>query len=190
MKKLLISLAALLLSANAYSATYVIDDDNKGAHAFINFKIKHLGYSWLTGRFNRFSGTFDYEADKLAQSSVEVTIDTSSIDSNHARRDKHLRSDDFLDVDKFPKAKFVSTDIKVINDNKFQIIGDLTLHGVTKQIAIDAHKIGEGKDPWGGYRAGFSGTTEIALKDFAIEKNLGPASTHVILELHVEGIRK
>lgn len=190
MKKLLFTLATLVFAANTYAATYVIDDDNKGAHAFINFKIKHLGYSWLTGRFNTFSGSFDYDANKLADSSVQVTIDTSSIDSNHARRDKHLRSDDFLDVDKFPKATFVSTSIKVINDNQFKIIGNLTLHGVTKQITIDAEKIGEGKDPWGGYRAGFAGTTEIALKDFAIEKNLGPASTHVILELHVEGIRK
>ena len=187
-KTLLAAGLVALLSPLANAADYVIDD--KGAHAFINFKIKHLGYSWLTGRFNEFSGKFSYDAASPNDASIVVNINPASIDSNHAERDKHLRSGDFLNVDKFSSAKFESTNIKDLGDGKLKVTGNLSLHGVTKSIVIDAHKIGEGKDPWGGYRAGFSGTTSIALADYGITYNLGPASTHVDLELHVEGIKQ
>src|SRR5690606_6596823 len=105
-------------------------------------------------------------------------------------RDKHLRSPDFLNVEKFPKATFVSTKIVLDDDDEFEIVGDLTLNGVTKSITIEVDKIGEGKDPWGGYRAGFSGETEINMKDFNIKMDLGPASQTVKLELEVEGVKK
>jgi polyisoprenoid-binding protein YceI len=180
--------SAILLMGTASAAEYKID--TKGAHAFINFKIQHLGYSWLTGRFNDFEGTFSYDSEKPNDSKVMVEINTASIDSNHAERDKHLRSDDFLDVDKFAKAKFVSTKITDKGNGKLEVVGDLTLHGVTKSITIDAKKIGEGKDPWGGYRAGFSGKTTLGLKDFGIPERLGPASTEVHMSLHIEGIRQ
>lgn len=178
------------ISLPALADTYVID--TKGAHASINFAVKHLGYSWLTGRFDNFSGEFSYDPAKPEASTISVTIDTTSVNSNHAERDKHLRSDDFLNVDKFPKATFVSKQIKVDGDdkNEFDIIGDLTLNGVTKSVTIEVEKIGEGKDPWGGYRAGFEGETEINMRDFNIKMDLGPASQVVKLELHVEGIKK
>ena len=179
----LITGAILMPTVNA--ADYVID--NKGAHASINFKIKHLGYSWLTGRFDKFGGNFSYDPANVSASKIEVNIDTSSVNSNHAERDKHLRGDDFLDVNTFANAKFVSTSITEKAGGKLAVSGVLTLHGVSKNIVIDAETIGEGKDPWGGYRAGFSGTTSIALTDYAIKMNLGPASTHVQLELHIEG---
>ena len=169
----------------ANAADYVID--NKGAHASINFKIKHLGYSWLTGRFDKFDGKFSYDPANVSASKIEVNVDTSSVNSNHAERDKHLRSDDFLDVSAFANAKFVSESVTKKAGDQLEVKGVLTLHGVSKTITIDAQTIGEGKDPWGGYRAGFSGTTTIALTDFAIKMNLGPASTHVQLELHIEG---
>ncbi len=189
MKKLLVALATTaLFSLPVVAADYKIDD--KGAHAFINFKIKHLGYSWLTGRFNTFSGTFSYDEKDVNASKIVVDIDATSIDSNHAERDKHLKSNDFLNVSKYGKAKFVSTKITDKGNNQLEVVGDLTLHGITKSIVIDAEKIGEGKDPWGGYRAGFSGATKLGLKDFGIPERLGPASTHVELELHVEGIRQ
>ena len=175
--------AMFLPTANA--ADYVID--NKGAHASINFKIKHLGYSWLTGRFDKFDGKFSYDPANVSASKIEVNIDTSSVNSNHAERDKHLRSDDFLDVSAFANAKFVSESVTKKAGDKLEVKGVLTLHGVSKTITIDAQAVGEGKDPWGGYRAGFSGTTTIALTDFAIKMNLGPASTHVQLDLHIEG---
>lgn len=171
----------------AQAADYEIDV--KGAHAFINFRVSHLGYSWLEGRFNTFSGNFSYDAAKPQASTVMVDIETNSVDSNHAERDKHLRSADFLDVKRFPKAKFVSTSFTPVADG-YQLKGNLTLHGVTKPLTLKVDKIGEGKDPWGGYRAGFSGTTEFKMKDFGINANLGPASETVYMELHVEGIRK
>lgn len=167
------------------AADYVID--NKGAHASINFKIKHLGYSWLTGRFDKFDGKFSYDPANVSASKIEVNIDTSSVNSNHAERDKHLKSDDFLDVSAFSNAKFVSESVTKKAGDQLEVKGVLTLHGVSKTITIDAQAVGEGKDPWGGYRAGFSGTTTIALTDFAIKMNLGPASNHVQLDLHIEG---
>lgn len=191
MKKLFaLTLAAGLSMAamTAQAADYIID--TKGAHAFIQFKIKHLGYSWLYGRFDDFSGKFTYDAAKPEASKVSVTINTKSINSAHAERDKHLRGKNFLNVSKYPKASFSSTSFKPLGNGKFEMKGNLTLHGVTKNITIDVSEVGGGKDPWGGVRQGFSGTTTIALKDFGINYNLGPASTHVDLILDVEGIRQ
>jgi len=190
MKKLFIGSALVLslLSSLSHAADYVID--NKGAHASINFKIKHLGYSWLTGRFDKFDGNFSYDASNVSASKIEVNVDTSSVSSNHSERDKHLKSADFLEVDKFANAKFVSSSVTDKGNGKLSVKGQLTLHGVSKEIEINAEKIGEGKDPWGGYRVGFSGTTKLGLKDFGIKMDLGPASSHVLMELHIEGIKK
>jgi polyisoprenoid-binding protein YceI len=191
LKKSLLALAVSsigVMSLPALADNYVID--TKGAHASINFSIKHLGYSVLTGRFDKFEGEFSYDPAKPEASTINVTIDTTSINSNHAERDKHLRGADFLNVDKFPKATFVSKSIKADGKDEFDIIGDFTLNGVTKSVTIEVEKVGEGKDPWGGYRAGFSGETEIKLKDFNIKMDLGPASQTVKLELEVEGVKK
>ena len=117
MKKTGIAAAALLLSSMAFAepaGTYQFD--KKGAHQFVMFKISHLGYSWLYGRFNDFNGTFTVDAENPENSKVEATIQTASVDSNHAERDKHLRSDDFLDVDKYPTATFKSTSIEQTGD--------------------------------------------------------------------------
>jgi polyisoprenoid-binding protein YceI len=186
MKKLLTASTLLLSSliAPSYAADYVID--NQGAHASINFKTSHMGWSVLTGRFNTFDGKFSYDESNIEASKIAVNIDTSSIDSNHSKRDEHVRSADFLDVSKFATAKFVSTKVKDLGEGKLVITGDFTLHGITKSITIDAVKIGEGDDPWGGYRLGFSGTTEIAMGDFGFKMDFGK----VDLELHIEGIRQ
>lgn len=179
---------AMSLASIAPTADYVID--TKNAHAFIQFKIQHLGYSWLIGRFNEFEGTFTYNDKKPAESKVNVTIQTASVDSNHAERDKHLRSKDFLNVSKHPTATFTSKKITDNGNGKATIVGDLTLNGVTKEITIDVNKIGEGKDPWGGHRAGFEGMTKLTLKDFNINFDLGPASQEVEMYLSIEGVRK
>ncbi len=190
MKKLLlaITLIASSLINITNAADYIVD--YKGAHASINFKVQHLGYSWLTGRFDKFSGKFSYDKKNVSASKIEINIDTTSVNSNHADRDKHLKGDDFLDVNKFANAKFVSISVTDKGNNELEIKGDLTLHGISKLVTIKAHKIGEGKDPWGGYRAGFSGTTEITMKDFGIKMDLGPASAKVIFDLHIEGVRQ
>lgn len=180
--------AAMLLPSQLLAAKYVIDTE--GSHAFIQFRIQHLGYSWLSGRFNTFSGNFEYDENNPDKASVQVEIDVASIDSNHAERDKHLRNEDFLDVKKFPKASFKSTSFKDNGDGTAILKGDLTLHGVTKPVTIDVEHIGHGPDPWGGYRRGFEGTTRIALADYNINYNLGPKSKEVELTLSVEGIRQ
>lgn len=191
MKKLTSAFAGLLLlaSSQVFSAeNYQIDI--KGMHAFVEFKIKHLGYSWLKGRFNDFDGTFVYDEKNPEKSSVEVTIQTASIDSNHGERDKHLRGKDFLEVKKYPEAKFVSTKVESTGKGTAKIHGDLTLHGVTKAITIDAVEIGAGKDPWGGFRRGFEGKVTLTLADFGMNYNLGPASKNVEMILNIEGVRK
>lgn len=191
MKKTLIPLlfAGLAISSlPTQAADYVLD--TKGAHAFIQFRIKHLGYSWLYGRFNDFDGKFSYDEKNPNASKVEVNIRTTSIDSNHAERDKHLRGKDFLNVDKFPDAKFVSSSFEEQAGGKAVLKGNLTLHGVTKPISIDVEQIGAGPDPWGGERRGFYGTTSLMLKDFGIEYDLGPASREVFFDLSVEGIKQ
>lgn len=178
----MLSVGLLAAAFNVQAAEYAFD--KKGAHQFVQFRVQHLGYSWLYGRFNDFDGTFSYDADKPEKTKVSATIDTSSVDSNHAERDKHLRSDDFLNVDKFPKATFTSTGF----DGK-TLKGNLTLMGVTKPIEIAIEKIGEGKDPWGGYRAGFEGRTTFKMADYGIKKSLGPKSADVEMILSVEGVR-
>lgn len=191
MKKCLLgSLIAgvMLVAGSVNAADYVID--TKGAHASIQFKVSHLGYSFVVGRFNQFEGGFSFDKNDIKASKINVTINTASLDSNHAERDKHLRSADFLNVTKFPQADFVSKSVVDKGDGKFVLNGDLTLNGVTKPVAIDADYIGEGKDPWGGYRVGFVGQTQFALKDFDIQMDLGPASSHVTLDLVVEGIKQ
>ncbi len=175
-------------SASAEVEKYKIDTEN--AHAFIQFKISHLGYSWLYGRFNTFEGAFSYDTDKPSNSTVSIVIDTSSVDTNLALRDKHLRGEKFFEVDKFPRSSFESTSYKKKRGGKGVLKGDFTFHGVTKNITIDVVEIGDGKDPWGGYRRGFYGVTTLKLKDYNIMKDLGPASQEVELHLSIEGIRQ
>lgn len=181
-------LGAISYAPAAEAAEYVID--TKGAHASINFRIKHLGFSWLTGRFDKFSGTFAFDDKNPDASKVKVEIDTASVNSNHGERDKHLRSADFLETDKYPTAAFESTSVKMTGDGKAEIAGKFTMRGITKDIVINAERVGGGSDPWGGYREGFTGTTKLVLSDFAIKKDLGPAAKEVELTLEVEGVRK
>ncbi|MGV8843022.1 MAG: YceI family protein [Pseudomonas sp.] len=191
LKKTLTALAlstALLGAGAAMAADYKIDTD--GQHAFVNFKISHLGYSWLYGTFKEFEGTFSYDEQAPEASQVNVTLQTASVDSNHAERDKHLRSDDFLNAAKHPSATFKSTTVKSTGDGTADISGNLTLNGVTKPVVIAATFTGQGDDPWGGYRAGFEGSTTLKLKDFDIQKDLGPASQEVELIISVEGVRQ
>lgn len=180
--------AVLPISQPAFAADYVID--MKGAHASINFRVKHLGFSWLTGRFDKFSGNFSFDEKNPDASKVKVEIDTASVSTNHGERDKHLRSADFLDVSAFPTATFESTKVTSSAPGKATIVGNLTLHGVTKEVTIEASRVGGGDDPWGGYREGFEGSTTLNLADYAIKKDLGPASKQVELVLHVEGVRQ
>lgn len=181
----LLSLSLLAPMAQAESESYKID--TPGMHAFIQFRVKHLGFSWLYGRFNDFNGKFSYEEAFQQSSNVEVTINTTSLDSNHAERDKHLRGAKFLDVEKFPEAKFVSTAYKPKGAMAGTLEGNFTLKGVTKPISIEVEQIGSGEDPWGGFRRGFEGKTSFKAADYGIKH---PAVNEVELILSVEGIRE
>lgn len=184
----IVLLALSLVSTNLMADEYIID--KKGMHAFIQFKISHLGYSWLWGRFNDFDGHFTYDKNNPNASKIEITINTKSIDSNHAERDKHLRGDEFLDVEQFPQSKFVSTSFTMNDDGTAELKGDFTLHGVTKPIVIAIKRIGEGDDPWGSYRVGFEGITRIAMADYGIIRDIGSASAELDIILAIEGIRQ
>jgi polyisoprenoid-binding protein YceI len=189
LKKTLAALAlgtALLSAGQAMAADYKVDKE--GQHAFIDFKISHLGYSFIHGTFKDWEGAFSFDAKSPEASKINVVLKTASIDSNHAERDKHIRTKDFLDVEKFPEAKFVSTSVKSTGEKTADVTGNLTLHGVTKPVVIKATFNGEGKDPWGGYRAGFNGTTTLQLNDFGI-KGPGPTSQTLDLDISFEGVQ-
>ncbi len=182
-----LSLAAGLLSvgSTAIAAEYRIDP----AHSFVEFRANHLGYSWLYGRFNVISGQFTHDPNNPSANSITVEVDTTTVDTRHAERDKHLRSGDFLAVDKYPKATFKSTRYEGTAESG-KLHGELTVHGITRPVVFEITKMGEGPDPWGGYRAGFTGSYTLTRKDFGIDYDLGPASTTVELTLGVEGVRK
>jgi polyisoprenoid-binding protein YceI len=195
LKKTLAALAlgtALLSAGQAMAADYTIDKE--GQHAFVNFKISHLGYSFIYGTFKDWTGTFSFDAAKPEDSKISIDLKTASVFTNHAERDKHISSKDFLDVATYPDAKFVSTAVKTTGKNAdgkvtADVTGDLTLHGVTKPIVVKAVFLGEGKDPWGGYRAGFEGTTSIKRSDFGKMMDLGPQSDTLDLDISFEGVK-
>ncbi len=196
LKKTLAALAlgtALLTAGQAMAADYTIDKE--GNHAFINFKISHLGYSFIFGTFKDWDGKFTFDAAKPEDSKISITLNTKSVDTNHAERDKHIQSKDFLETDKYPTATFVSTSVKPTGKNAdgkltADVTGDLTLHGVTKPVVVKTVFLGEGKDPWGGYRAGFEGTTTIKRSDFGKMMDLGPQSDTLTLDIAFEGVQQ
>ena len=189
LKKTLAALAigSAVLSANVMAADYVVDKE--GQHAFVDFKISHMGYSFITGTFKDIDGKFSFDAAKPEDSKIEFNVNTASVFTNHAERDKHIASADFLNASKFAKATFVSTSVKSTGANTADVTGDLTILGVTKPVVVKATFLGEGKDPWGGYRAGFEGTTTIKRSDFGKQKDLGPKSDAVELYVSFEGVK-
>jgi len=192
-RKALLALTFMLgLSTVNAQATEHYTIDTKGMHAFVTFKIKHLGFSWLEGRFNHFSGDFEYDETNPANNKVKFELDVNSLDSNHAERDKHLRSKRFFDTKKFPKATFVSTQWVDKGNGKATLKGKFTLRGFTKNIDIDVSQVGSGKDPWGGFRRGFEGTTTLHLSDYKMKEGamLGPVAEDVHIWLSIEGVRK
>ena len=191
MKKvtIILLLSLLTLADGSFAAErYVID--TRGQHAFIQFRIPHLGFSWLYGRFNQFEGEFTFDEQNPAASSVIVSIQTRSIDSNHERRDDHLRGEDFLDTGTYPSAGFRSTAFVPLGDDRYRLEGELELLGRSAPISIDVTQIGAGTDPWGGFRRGFEGTTMLTLAAWGIDYDLGPAARAVELTLSLEGVRQ
>ena len=158
--------AAVTLPAVAAAATYAVDQ----AHSEASFQVRHL-VTKVRGKFADFVGTVVMDAAKPEASSVEFTIQATSIDTSVADRDKHLRSDDFFAVEKYPEITFKSTKIERAGDHAYQVTGDLTMRGVTKRITLPVTYLGEVKDPWGHVKAGFETAITLNRKDFGINWN-------------------
>jgi polyisoprenoid-binding protein YceI len=163
-------------------------------HSEVSFVVRHLVVSKVRGRFDRFGGTIVTDED-LARSSVNVTIDASSVNTNEPNRDNHVRSADFLDVENFPNITFVSTAVRS-ESGAFFVDGDLTIRGTTRPVTLDVELNGFGPDPYGGTRVGFSATAEVDRDDFGVSFN-GPIpgtdnamvlSNRVNLTLEVEAL--
>jgi polyisoprenoid-binding protein YceI len=142
------------------------------AHSHIEFAVRHLMISTVKGRFGTVEGTVVAdESDPTTAEVVDVRIDVASIDTREANRDTHLKSADFFDVEKYPVIHFKSTRITDVSGDTFKVVGDLTMHGVTREVTLDVTSEGRGKDPWGGDRAGFSATGKIKRSDFGLTWN-------------------
>jgi polyisoprenoid-binding protein YceI len=158
----LATLAALPLRAESYK----IDP----SHSEVGFTIRHM-VSNVRGRFNDFAGTVDMDPKAPQKGSVEFTIKATSIDTGNADRDKHLRTADFFDVEKYPEITFKSDSVKAAGKNKYDVTGTLTMHGVSKKVTLPVTYLGEGKDPWGNTRAGFETDTKLDRKAYGIVWN-------------------
>lgn len=155
-------------SAPTSTTTWNLDP----AHSRAEFKVKHMMISNVKGSFNGLSGTLVEDAADPARSSVEATIDIGSIDTGDAQRDAHLKSEDFFHDEKYPTMTFKSTKVEKKGEGEYSVTGDLTIHGVTKQVTfvVDGPSA-PAKDPWGNTRIGLSATTKINRKDFGLNWN-------------------
>ena len=166
MKKILYLILAFI-STPVFATNYKIDP----THTQIIFKIKHLAISTVTGNFSTFEGSFEFDPEKISESKTSVKINSDSIDTSNQKRDEHLKNQDFFDVVKFPEISFVSKEIKDIDGKNFTIVGDLTIHGVTKMVVLKTEYNGSATDPWGNERAAFSAEAKINRKDFGLTYN-------------------
>ena len=128
--------------------------------------------STVTGRFEKLSGTLDFDEQHPTKSNVEVKIDAASINTNEEKRDGHLKSPDFLDVEKYPYLYFKSKKIKVLDETRGQIVGDLTIRDITREVIFNVEYLGQAKSPWGTTSAGFSASTKISRKDWGLNWNV------------------
>jgi polyisoprenoid-binding protein YceI len=149
-------------------ATWNIDP----THTSVEFVVTHMMFTKVRGKFDMLEGTINYDPNNVANSSVNVTINAASINTGAVDRDNHLRSADFLNVEKFPHLTFVSTSVTPKNEKQATITGDLTIAGVTRTVSFDATFEGTGKNPWGKTVAAFSATTKINREDFGLTWNV------------------
>jgi polyisoprenoid-binding protein YceI len=165
------------------------------AHSVVGFSIRHLEIAWVEGRFKDFTGTVRYDDKDITKSSVEFAAKVASIDTGVEARDKHLRTADFFEVEKHPEMTFKSTRVELQGKNSYVLHGDLTLKGVTKQVALPFTVTGAIKDPWGNTRFGVEATTKINRRDFGV--NYGRAleggglvvADEVTINLHLEAVQ-
>jgi polyisoprenoid-binding protein YceI len=154
-------------ATTATRTTWNID----ASHSQVEFAVKHMMIATVRGRFADVKGTVVTDDSDLAKAEVDVVIDVNSIDTREAKRDAHLRSPDFFDAETFPLITFKSTRVTGAGGDQFKLVGDLTIHGVTREVALDVTSEGRAKDPWGGERAGYSAQTRVNRKDFGLTWN-------------------
>ena len=155
------------------------------SHSAIHFWVRHMVISKVHGRFARWSGAIELDEKDLTRSSVDVRIDASSIDTQVADRDTHLKSPDFLDVAKHPEITFRSRRIEKDRDG-YRVVGDLSIHGVAREVTLEAEFAGTGKDPWGNQRAGFSAKTSIDRRQYGLVWNAALETGGVLVGEKVE----
>jgi polyisoprenoid-binding protein YceI len=142
------------------------------AHSEINFTVRHMMISNVRGRFEKFSGTVEFNEQNPEQSSVDVEIEAASVNTRDPQRDTHLRSPDFFNAEAYPYLHFKSKQIKVSDSNRGLVYGDLTIRNITKEVVLDVEYSGEAKSPWGSISAGFSASTKINRKDWDLVWNV------------------
>ena len=163
------------------------------SHSLIEFSAKHMMITTVKGRMAELRGAITIDEANPDRSSVSVEVDTASIDTRSEQRDQHLRSPDFLDIEKFPTVTFRSTRIegaRASEGDGFKVIGDLTIRGTTREVTLDATFEGRGKDPWGGERVSFSADTKIDRRDFGLTWNAALETGGVLVsndvKIHIE----
>jgi polyisoprenoid-binding protein YceI len=160
--------AALSLPAAAATSTWQIDP----AHSAAQFAVKHLAISTVRGAFTSVKGTVQFDDKDITKSSVDVTIEVNSVDTRQPDRDKDLRSDHFFDAEHFPTITFKSKRVEQVSPGKLKISGDLTIHGITKEVVLDVDgPTAPVKDPWGNQRMAINATTKINRQDFGVKWN-------------------
>ena len=175
----------------ALTGTYTLDP----AHSRIGFVARHAMVTKVRGAFNDFVGTAVLDGDNPANSSANVTIQVKSIDTRQPQRDEHLRSNDFFSMDEFPEITFVSTGARQVDDENFELTGDLTVKGVTKSVTIPFEYQGAAQDPFGNSRVGFEGSVAINRKDFGVNFNAALetggvlVSDKITLEFEISAIK-
>jgi len=172
-------------NAPAVSGTYEVDP----VHSTNVFRIRHMNISFVYGRFNETTGTFKLDDAKPEVSTFEISLKTASIDTGNAERDKHLRSPDFFDAEKYPTITFKSKTVKKTTDGHWALTGDLTLHGVTKPITATITAPVATKGMRGGVHVGFETTFEIKRSDYGMANSLGPIGDEVKITVSIEGAR-
>lgn len=184
------------MSTALSTATALESWDLDTTHSSIGFRVRHMVISKVNGRFTRWSGSLLLGGEDLADSKLDIAIDVASIDTGEAQRDGHLRSPDFFDVERFPHMTFRSTRVEAVGGERYRVTGDLTIHGVTREVVLDAEFGGRAMDPWGGERAGFTARAAIDRRDFGLTWNQALEAGEVIvgekveIELEVEAVKR
>jgi polyisoprenoid-binding protein YceI len=179
-------LAVAMVAGSAGAADYQVDP----VHTTLIYRIKHLQASYSYGRFNKVGGTFSYDPAAPEKTTFSMSVNSADIDSGDPQRDAHLKSPDFFNVKQFPTISFKSTSVKKTGDDKLEVTGDLTLHGVTKSVTTTLTVVGTAQGMAGETRTGFEGTLEIKRSDFGMKGLMPAVGDEVRLIVSIEGLYK